>query len=84
MVTLIRLLAVAAVALTVVFVCLLAYFRAGEKARLEANWSGDGSKEAHINDGLAGFMPRLRRRLMIWVYAVPLSLIAVLSYTPPE
>ena len=87
MANLIRLLAVAAVVLTVVYVSLMAYFRADAREKLTERWHGAGQPETlegYVKAGLEERLPALRRRLLIWVYAVPLSLIAVLVYTPGE
>ena len=87
MVSLIRLLVVSAVGLTVVYVCLYYYFRSSETERLEASFDKekpDTDRASFLRDGLAAAMPRLKKRLLLWVYAVPLSLIALVSYTPPE
>ena len=87
MINMIRLLVVAAVALTVVFACLWAYLRAGAREDLEKQWEAagrPGPQEDYIRAGLPGRMGRLRTRLILGVYVVPLSLIALLVYTSME
>ena len=84
---LIRLVAVAAVALTVVYICLWAYFRAGAREELEKEWSTSdrtGTQEDHIAAGLPVRMAKIRNRLIIGVYVVPLSMLVALVYTPGE
>lgn len=87
MVSLIRLLLVAAVALSVVFVCLWAYFRASTREHLEKEWEAadrPGTQEDFIQAALPDRMAALRTRLILGVYVVPLSLIALVVYTPGE
>lgn len=87
MASLIRLVAVAAVALTVIYICLLAYFRASARETLEAEWSAsdrDGTQEDHVAEHLPERMKALHRRLILGVYVVPLSLLVLLVYTPGE
>lgn len=87
MVALFRLVAVAAVALTIVYACLWAYFRADAREKLEKEWSAgprDGLQEDFIQAGLPDRMRRLHKRLILGVYVVPLSLLVLLVYTPGE
>ena len=87
MASLIRLVAVAAVALTIVFICLWAYFRAAAREDLEKEWSaGDrtGTQDDHVAAGLPERMRKIRNRLILGVYVVPLSLLVALVYTPGE
>jgi hypothetical protein len=87
MVNMIRLMAIAAALLTVVYFSLLAYFRAATREQLETTWETSGRtepREDYIKAGLKKRLPVIKRRLVIWVYAVPLSLIALLVYTPTE
>lgn len=73
----------AVVALTVVFVCLFFYFRAGAVERARAEWKTTQPplpEERFVQNALGDTVPGLLRRLAIWVYAVPLVAIMVLSY----
>lgn len=87
MASLIRLVAIAAVALTVVYFCLLAYFRADAREKLEKEWSAgprEGLQDDYVQEGLPERMKRLQTRLILGVYVVPLSLLVLLVYTPGE
>lgn len=87
MVSLFRLVAVAAVALSIVYVCLLAYFRADAREKLEKAWSDgprEGTQEDFVQAGLPERMKRLHQRLVLGVYVVPLSLLVLVVYTPGE
>lgn len=87
MVSLIRLVAVAAGALTIVYLCLLAYFQADAREKLEEAWSKgerDGLQEDFVQAGLPEKMKRLHNRLILGVYVVPLSLLVLLVYTPGD
>lgn len=87
MASLIRLVAVAAVALTVVYICLMAFFRASAREQLEKDWSSSdrtGTQEDHVARHLPDRMKALHTRLIVGVYVVPLSLLVLLVYTPGE
>ncbi|PWJ12084.1 hypothetical protein [Jannaschia seohaensis] len=73
-----RLLLVLVVALTVVFVSLWFYFRAGERERLAEQWAREQPplpEHTHIENGLRAYEGGLRRKLILGVYVVPLALV---------
>jgi hypothetical protein len=78
-----RLMAMVLVALTIVFVSLWFYARTARRDRLEAEWDrnrGPGRRESFVKAELAAYEGPLRRRLILWVYVIPGSLIAALIY----
>ena len=78
-----RILGLALVALSIVFVCLWFYARTARREKLEAEWEvnkGPGTRESFVNAGLAAFEGPLRRRLVLWVYVIPIALLCVLIY----
>ena len=83
MLALLRLFGLLLVALTVVYVCLWAYLRAGQRARLEAEWRDTQPPlplYRHVAVGLDSSAPRLRRRLLLGVYVVPLLALAAVIW----
>ncbi|MCR9127464.1 MAG: hypothetical protein NXH82_15230 [Rhodobacteraceae bacterium] len=78
-----RLFAMLLIGLTVVYVCLSLYSRSVRRAKLEAEWdagNGAGDREAHVRSGLERYDGSIRRKLILGVYVVPLSLIGILIY----
>ena len=76
---LLRLTALLLALLTVVYACLWAWVRAGQRARLEAEWARERPplpRHTHVAIGLDARRPALRRRLVLWVYAVPVAVVA--------
>ena len=74
-----RLFLIALVALSIVFVSLNLYGRAAERERLQTKWNGGDRAVPHpelIEEGLRAYDRSLKRRLVWWVYVVPLSLLA--------
>lgn len=68
--------------LTVVYACLWLWIRAGERARLEAEWARERPplpRHTHVAIGLAAGRDALRRRLVLGVYVVPVAVMAVLA-----
>lgn len=69
--------------LTVVYVSLLFYFRAGQREKFEREWHEKGmamDRSDFIETRLKQAEPQLRRRLVIGVYVVPMALFALLLY----
>ncbi|MCJ7874213.1 hypothetical protein Q4577_09100 [Marinovum sp. 2_MG-2023] len=74
------------VVLTIVYVCLSLYSRAVRRDKLEAEWEAEGmqgdddAKEAFVKSGLTDYDGSLRRKLILGVYVVPVTLIAAVIY----
>ena len=82
MIPLTRLYLVLAVALTVVYVSLWFYSRAAMRDRLAEQWQRDQPplpEHTFVENGLRDAIPGLRRKLIIGVYVIPLSLVFGLS-----
>ena len=83
MLALARLAGMAVLGLTVIFVCLTLWFRWGERERLEAEWERERPplpRYRHVEIGMAPYRERLRRRLIVGVYVVPILAICGLIY----
>ncbi|MGY3438289.1 MULTISPECIES: hypothetical protein [unclassified Marinovum] len=74
------------VVLTVVYICLSLYSRAVRRDKLEAEWDSeamqgdDDAKEAFVQTGLTDYDGSLRRKLILGVYIVPVTLIIAIVY----
>ncbi|QBF33163.1 hypothetical protein [Thalassococcus sp. S3] len=69
--------------LTVVYVCLSLYSRSVRRKKLEEAWHTEGhsgDKEAFVRAGLEEYDGSIRRKLILGVYVVPITLIGVLIY----
>ncbi|MEM8850271.1 MAG: hypothetical protein AAGE03_09580 [Pseudomonadota bacterium] len=79
-----RILVVLLVALTVIYWCLWMYFRSGEKVRLEERWQIEQPplpRHTFVDVEIQRFQANLRRKLLLWVYAVPvLAVTAIVAY----
>ena len=78
-----KLFAIAMVLLTVVYVCLSLYSRAVRRDKLEAEWEREGmegDREAFVEQGLTEYDGSLRRKLILGVYIVPITLVAAIIY----
>ena len=78
-----RLMIMALVALTVVFVSLWFYFRTAKRDKLELEWHEKGmptSKENYVGEAMQEYDGSLKKRLIWGVYVVPSTLIAILIY----
>ena len=83
MFALFRLFAIAFVVLTVVYVCLSLYSRSVRRDKLEAEWDSEGmtgDRDGFIQKGLKDYDGSLRRKLILGVYVVPFSLVALIIY----
>ena len=83
MVALVRLVVMAAVVLSVAYVCLWFFARSGETQRLRALWAEEQPplpEEAFVRDGLERYEPGLRRRLVWSVYVLPISALVIFIY----
>lgn len=78
-----RLMGVALIALTVVFVSLWFYARAAKREKLEAQWDrdqGPGRRESFLQAEMLAYEGPLRRKLIWGVYVVPSILLALFIY----
>lgn len=78
-----KLLAVGAVSLTVVYWIVAVYARSVRREGLENEFDGGGIpglREDHIAAGLATYEHGLRRRLVLLVYVIPVALIVTIAY----
>lgn len=83
MLALARLAGMTVVLLTVAFVCLTLWFRWGKRERLEAEWERERPplpRHTHVEIGMAPYRERLRRKLIVGVYVLPLGAIALLGW----
>ena len=79
----VRLLFILLVVLTIIYVCLSLYSRSVRRGKLEARWAEEGmpgDRETYVRQGLEEYDGSVRRKLLLGVYVVPLTLIAVLIY----
>lgn len=78
-----RIMALALVGLSVVFVSLWFYARAVRREKLEARWDenqGPGRRESFVKAEMDAYEGPLKRKLIWGVYVIPLCLIALLIY----
>ena len=83
MLALFRLLFIMMIVLTIIYVSLSFYGRAQQRERLEEEWRDQGrpgDRDAFVRAGLEVYQGSLRRKLLLGVYIVPLTAIAVLVY----
>ena len=78
-----RLFLIAFVVLTVIYVSLSFYSRAGRKGKLRTEWA-EGDKEVDedtfVDAGLREYEGSLRRKLIWGVYVVPMVVILLIVY----
>ncbi|MCR9109603.1 hypothetical protein [Marivita sp. XM-24bin2] len=78
-----RLLVIGFLVLSVVYICLSLYSRAVRRDKLEKEWDEEiqqGDREAFVEAGLRDYDVSLRRKLILGVYIVPLTVISVIIY----
>ena len=78
-----RLAVIGLIVLTVIYVCLSFYSRAVRRGKLEAEWDETGmtgDRDAFIEEGLRDYDGSLRRKLILGVYIIPITLVAALIY----
>lgn len=84
MLALLRLMFVLLIVLTVIYVGLSIYSRRVRRAKLAARWDAKDvltvDRDAFIERGLKKYDNSFRRKLILGVYIVPLTAIAVLVY----
>ncbi|MBO9473905.1 hypothetical protein J7413_10190 [Shimia sp. R10_1] len=80
---LLRLTVIGFILLTIIYVCLSLYSRAVRRSKLRAEWDEEGmtgDKDAFIEQGLQEYDGSLRRKLILGVYIVPVTCVAILIY----
>jgi len=78
-----RVLFIAFVVLSIIYLSLSLYSRARARDRLEREWhEGDYDipLEAYVRAGLVEYDQSLRRKLILGVYIVPMSLVCLIIY----
>lgn len=78
-----RLLFIAFIALSVVYISVSLYSRARRKEKLGQEWiemGRQGDREAFIREGLEDYDSSLRRRLILGVYIVPVVIVGTIIY----
>lgn len=78
-----RLMGMALIVLTIVYVCLWYYARAVRREKLEAQWDADkgpGRRESFVKAELDVYEGPLKRKLIWGVYVIPSCLLALLIY----
>jgi hypothetical protein len=83
MLALARLLVFGFLALSVVYVCLSLYSRSVRRDKLEAEWDEEiktGDREEFVQEGLTDYDGSLRRKLILGVYVIPISLVSFIIY----
>lgn len=81
--TLIRILFIAFVVLSIIYLSLSMYSRARARDRLEAEWDAgdfDIPRDSYVKAGLVAYDGSLRRKLILGVYIVPMSLVCIIIY----
>ncbi|NRB33342.1 MAG: hypothetical protein HRU31_01105 [Rhodobacteraceae bacterium] len=79
----VRFLLILLVVQTVIYLFLTVRLRRAERERLEEIWHKDGiggDREAYVAKGLTKYADRLDKRLLIFVYIVPIVALGVLVY----
>lgn len=82
MFALIRLVAMALVVLTVVYISVSLYSRAVRKTKLEAEWEETqvGDRDSFVREGLEAYSTSFRRKLILGVYILPSLLLIAIIY----
>ncbi|MCK0151523.1 hypothetical protein MWU54_15885 [Marivita sp. S6314] len=78
-----RLLVIGFLVLSVVYICVSLYSRAVRRDKLEKEWDEDiqqGDRETFVEAGLREYDGSLRRKLILGVYIVPLTLMSAIIY----
>ncbi len=71
------------VVLTIIYFSLSLYSRAVRRGKLEQEWDEEGmtgDKDAFIREGLEDYDGSLRRKLILGVYIVPVTLVILIIY----
>ena len=78
-----RLFIIGFLVLTVVYVSLSLYSRSVRRGKLEREWDEEiqtGDREAFIEDGMRDYDGSLRKKLILGVYIVPITLMVIIIY----
>ncbi len=78
-----RLTVIGFIVLTVIYVALSLYSRAVRRGKLETWWLEEGKPgplEDYVQKGLKDYDGSLRRKLILGVYIVPVTVVAVIIY----
>ena len=78
-----RLIFVGFIVLTVIYVCLSLYSRSVRRGKLRAEWDEEGyegDRDAFVEQGLQEYDQSLRRKLILGVYIIPVTVVAVIIY----
>ncbi|MFP7569506.1 hypothetical protein [Marivita sp. S2033] len=78
-----RLVVIGFLVLTVVYFSLSFYCRAGRREELEKEWDEEiraGNRDTYVQGGLREYDGSLRRKLLLGVYIVPLTLMCAVIY----
>ncbi|SFT57056.1 hypothetical protein [Sedimentitalea nanhaiensis] len=78
-----RLMFILSIVLSIIYVGISIYSRRVRRGKLLAHWERKGmtgDREAFVQRGLKKYDRSFRRKLILGVYIVPLSLIAILVY----
>ncbi len=83
MVAMFRLMFIGFLVLSVVYLALSFYARTGKRQALYREFAEDGGQgdaETFVQKGLQDYEKRLRRKLILGVYVVPLGVVALMIY----
>jgi hypothetical protein len=83
MAALARLLVIGFVVLTVIYISLSLYSRSVRRGKLEQWWEEEGrpgDRDAYIEEGMRQYDRSLRRKLILGVYVVPVTVVAIVIY----
>ena len=83
MVAMFRLMFIGFLVLSVVYLALSFYARTGKRRALQDEFAESGAAgdaEAFVQRGLQDYEKRLRRKLILGVYVVPLGVVALMIY----
>ncbi|MEM9794856.1 MAG: hypothetical protein AAF919_00090 [Pseudomonadota bacterium] len=75
-----RFVLLAVVGLTVVYACVFLWARAGLVDRLKSEWSERKPplpQDTFVSTELTHRLPSLKRKLAIWIYAIPLTVLTI-------
>jgi hypothetical protein len=79
----VRVLFIAFIVLSVIYLSLSLYSRARRRDKLEAEWDEGGigtPRETFVKEGLRAYDGSLRRKLILGVYIVPMALVCLIVY----
>lgn len=79
----IRLLAIALVGLTVVYVLVSIYSRSVRREKLEKRFDAggvEGDRDTYISEGMAAYESGLKKKLLWLIYILPLSAMFLTAY----